>query len=211
MKSFFHLFKLSYDEVFGRKGTLGIVNLGITAMLIAVSMIIESMTIEVAFFKINFAFLAIAAIGMLMGPTVGFFAGGLCDVVGFLVHPSQGFLPVYVLIACLQGLIYGLVLYRKCGYDNKTEREKGVMLFVRLVIARLLDVAIINLLLNTGANLYYGFIPAASYSAAVSARLIKNLLELAADIPLLAVIMPVVLMVYNRIANKYEKNRIEGL
>lgn len=77
---------------------------------------------------------------------------------------------------------------------------------MRLVIARLLDVIVINLLFNTAANLHYGFIPQASFAAAVSARLLKNVLELAADIPLLFVIMPVILTVYRKTVGKYELN-----
>jgi len=96
MKSFFNLFADSLKEF--KK----VRNLAITALLIAISMVIEMYSIDLQFCKLNFAFLAIAAIGLLFGPAVGFFSGLACDVVGFMVHPSGGFLPIYVLVAGLQ-------------------------------------------------------------------------------------------------------------
>lgn len=161
----------------------------VTGLLIAVSMALETFTIEIPYAKVNFAFLAIAIIGMFFGPTVGLAAGFLCDIVGYIARPSGGFLFVYVLIAMLQGLIYGIVLYKKTG----------VKLLPFAVIARLLDVIIINLCLNTIANMHYGFIPKAALGEAISIRIIKNAVELFADIPLLFVILPAVLLAYTRI------------
>lgn len=210
MKSFFNLFSLSAKEITGQKMSRNLLNLVITAMLVAVSMSIEALTIPMPFGKINFAFLAIAAIGMLYGPAIAFFAGGMCDIVGYFVHPDGGFLPLYVFIGMLQGLIYGLILYRRWGNmysDEKNRRLFGINLSemaVRLIIARLCDVIIINLLLNTAANLHYGFIPAQAFGTAVAVRLTKNILELFADIPLLLVIMPVILGVYCRTSGKYQ-------
>lgn len=209
MKSFFNLFSLSAKEIAGPKMSRNLLNLVITSMLVALSMSIEALTIPMPFGKINFAFLAIAAIGMLYGPTVAFFAGGMCDILGYLVHPDGGFLPIYILIGMLQGLFYGIVLYRRWGNMYSTEKNSRFFglnlseMAVRLVIARLLDVVIINLLLNTAANLHYGFIPAQAFGTAVAVRLTKNIIELFADIPLLFVIMPVVLGVYSRTAGKY--------
>jgi ECF transporter S component (folate family) len=211
MKSFFNLFVLSAREITGQKMSSNILNIVVTSMLIALSMSIEALTIPMPFGKINFAFLAIAAIGMLYGPTVSFFAGGMCDILGYLVHPDGGFLPVYVLIGMLQGLFYGLVLYRRWGNMYSAEKSSRFLglnfseMALRLIIARLLDVVIINLLLNTAANLYYGFIPAQAFGTAVAVRLTKNIIELFADIPLLLIIMPVVLGVYSKTAGRYRE------
>ena len=73
--------------------------LAVTGMFIAVSMIIEKFSINLSFAKINFAFLAIAVIGMLTGPVMGFAAGLICDIVGYLASPTGAFLPVYTLVA----------------------------------------------------------------------------------------------------------------
>lgn len=194
MESFFNLFKDSAAEL--KKVSC----LTITGVFIAVSMLIESFTIEIPYAKINFAFLAIAVIGLLFGPTVSFIAGGLCDVVGYIVHPQGGFLPIYILIAMLQGLIYGICLYRKSPWMMKRAEKKAsnFAIYICAVIARLIDVAVINLILNTKANMHYGFIPETAFWEAVAARLIKNAVELAADIPLLFVMLPFALLLYRR-------------
>lgn len=178
--------------------------LTLTAMLIGLSMLIEMFSIDIGFVKLNFAFIAIAVIGMLFGPFVGFAAGMACDIVGFIAHPSSAFLPIYVLVAGLQGIIYGLFLYHK-AYDNISENishtKKNVGFIIRIVAARLCDVIIINLLLNTALNMHYGFIPQAAYSTAIVARITKNVLELALDLPLLFVILPAALMAYKKVFN----------
>ncbi len=197
MKSFFLMFPESIREC------RSIRTLTITGMFIALSMALEMFSIDIAFAKVNFAFLAIAAIGMLFGPSTAFLAGLMCDIVGFIAHPTGGFLPAYVLVAGLQGLIYGACLYHKAGkpimLKNSFQGKKfDAMFAARLILARLLDVVIINLLLNTALNMHYGFIPKEAFHLAVAGRLIKNLVELAADIPLLLILMPACLLIYRR-------------
>lgn len=199
MKSFFSMFSDSMKEF--RKVT----NLVIIAIFIAISMVIEMYSIDLQFVKINFAFLAIAVIGMLFGPTVGFFAGCACDIVGFLVHPSGAFLPVYILVAGFQGMIYGICLYRKADnhsiaiINSSTGKSTDITLYLRAVLARLLDVIIINLLINTKLNLHYHFIPQEAYGAAIVSRIAKNVIELAADLPMLFILLPVALAAYKRL------------
>jgi ECF transporter S component (folate family) len=204
MKGFLNLYRLSAKEIFGEKQRTTIINLVVCSMLIALSMAVEALSIDLPFGKINFAFIPLAAIGMLFGPTVGIVAGGICDVLGFLVHPSGAFLPLYTLIGMFQGMIYGLVLYRRWGdvYSDDTSGRffglKLTQLGARIVAARLLDVLIVNMLMNTWANIHYGFIPYKSLSVIIATRLGKNLLELAADLPLLFVVLPFVLVLYSR-------------
>ncbi len=179
-------------------------NVIVTGLLVAVSMVIESFTIELGFAKINFAFLAIAAIGMLYGPTVAFFAGGLCDIVGYLVHPDGGFLPLYVLIGAAQGLIYGLLAYCKADFPApKSLRTKpNLSLCIRLILARIVDVVVINIVCNTAANFHYGFLKDRTLSAAIIARVAKNLLELPVDIALIVLVLTAVLKAYQTVFGK---------
>lgn len=199
MKGLFSAFVLSAKE-FTKLRTMTV-----TAMLIAVSMLIELFSIDIGFVKLNFAFLAIAVIGMLFGPTVGLVSGFACDIVGYIAHPSGGFLPMYVLVAGLQGLIYGIFLYQKmdrhsiCLVNNETGKQQEITLFLRIIAARLLDVIVINLLLNTALNLHYGFIPQEAYSTAIVARIAKNVLELVIDLPLLFAVLPAARMAYRRV------------
>jgi ECF transporter S component (folate family) len=194
MMSFFSMFGTSFKEFRNVRTVL------ITGLFIAVSMVLEMFSINLALFKINFAFLAIAVIGMLFGPSVGLVAGMLCDIVGFIAKPDGGFFPAYVLVAGLQGLIYGICLYHRADPQLRFLKRQSstIVLCIRAVIARLLDVVIINLLLNTALNLHYGFIPAEAYGTAVIARTAKNVLELAADIPLLMLILPAALAAFKQ-------------
>ncbi len=199
MKSFFSMFTKSAKELTNP------VNLVKVGMLIAISMVIEMYSIDLTFFKINFAFLAIAVIGMLFGPTVGLFAGLICDVVGYMVHPNGAFLPAYTLVAGLQGLIYGICLYTKNdGHsiilrNNESKKDTDITLFLRIIIARLIDVVLINIFINTALNLHYHFITEDSYSAAVIARVTKNVVEyFLADLPLMFVLMPAALLAHKK-------------
>lgn len=186
-------------------------SLVITALFIAISMIIEAFSIDLQFAKLNFAFLAIAVIGMLFGPCMGLVAGFACDIVGYLVHPTGGFLPAYILVAGLQGLIYGLCLYHKMNghsiqfRNTTTGKEWDITLFLRAVVARLLDVIVINLLINTKLNLHYGFIPEQAYGAAIIARTAKNVIELALDLPMLFILLPIALTAYQRVFSLQKK------
>ncbi|MBQ7003842.1 MAG: folate family ECF transporter S component [Oscillospiraceae bacterium] len=179
-------------------------SLCLTAVFIAVSMGLEMLSVDVGFKKINFAFLAIAVIGMLFGPSVGFVAGLVCDLVGFMVHPSGSFLPIYTIVAGLQGMIYGICLYPKgtpvtVSFTNpftKKKWEGDILFLVRVVAARLLDVVIINLVLNTALNMHYGFIPKEAFHVALAGRLSMNMLELLVDIPLLIIVLPLAMATY---------------
>ena len=176
-----------------------------TSLLVAVSMVIEMFSVDIGFAKLNFAFLAIAIIGMLFGPCMGLMAGFACDIVGYLAHPSGGFLPAYVLVGGLQGLVYGLFLYHKVkGHsiqfvNNKTEKSTDITLYLRAILARLTDVIVINLVIQTKLNLHYGFIPQEAYGVAIVARVAKNVIELAIDLPLLFILLPVALKAYQHI------------
>lgn len=172
----------------------------VTGLLIALSMVIESFTINLGFAKINFAFLAIAAIGMLFGPSVAFFAGGICDILGYLVAPDGAFFPLYTLIGAVQGLIYGVIAYRKlCDKSGKAFNKE---MMIRLIIARIADVLFINLICNTAANFHYGFLQDKTLGAAIAARTAKNLLELPFDIILIAGVLMAVLKAYNMVFGK---------
>ena len=111
----------------------------------------------------------------------------------------------------LQGLIYGLCLYHKMNghsiqfRNTTTGKEWDITLFLRAVVARLLDVIVINLLINTKLNLHYGFIPEQAYGAAIIARTAKNVIELALDLPMLFILLPIALTAYQRVFRLQKK------
>lgn len=139
------------------------------------------------FLKINFAYLALTAIGMLFGPAVGLISGFACDLVGYLVNPIGGFLPWLALITALEGMFYGLFLYDFVP-------EKSVKQYIKIFAARLVVVILCNLILNTWVLYSYGFIGGADESlwALIYARIGTNAVGFAAALFLMpAVLIPV--------------------
>jgi len=88
--------------------------LTVTAVLIALDLALKSVTINVTEeLKISFAFLALATIGMLFGPTVSMLAGIITDLIGFFTAPQIGaFNPMYTIIEATGAMLYGLFLYK---------------------------------------------------------------------------------------------------
>ena len=85
------------------------------AMLTAINIILNGMRIIVSsFLEISFAFLAIAAAGMLYGPVMAGIIGVLADTLGFFLSPANGaFFPGFTLSAFLSGFVFGLFFYKK--------------------------------------------------------------------------------------------------
>jgi len=86
--------------------------------------------------------------------------------------------------------------------NNTTQKQHDITLYLRAIVARLLDVILINLLINTRLNMHYGFIPEEAYSTAIVVRIVKNVIELVIDFPMLFVLLPVALTAYQRVFRK---------
>ena len=143
--------------------------------------------------KINFAYLALAVIGMLFGPTVGLVAGFACDLVGWLVNPTAGFLPWLAFITALEGMIYGLGLY-------SFTPDRSPKQYIKIVITRLVVVILCNLILNTWALYSYGFIGGSDESlwSLIYARIGTNAVGFAAALVLMPIVLIPVKLAYNR-------------
>lgn len=143
--------------------------------------------------KINFAYLALAVIGMLFGPTVGLVAGFACDLVGWLVNPTAGFLPWLALITALEGMIYGLGLY-------SFTPDRSPKQYIKIAITRLVVVILCNLILNTWALYSYGFIGGSDESlwSLIYARIGTNAVGFAAALVLMPIVLIPVKLAYNR-------------
>lgn len=85
----------------------------VTGVLIALDLALKSVTVYVTDdLKISFSFLALAVIGMFFGPTVGFLAGTITDILGLLIANTIGaFNPLFTLIEATGGMLYGMFLY----------------------------------------------------------------------------------------------------
>ncbi len=190
--AFFNGFKRSLSEL------RNIRCIAVVGVFIAIFVVLDGFgSIRIGeFLKINFAYLALAAIGMLFGPAVGLVAGFACDLVGYLVNPIGGFLPWLALITALEGMIYGLFLYDFLP-------EKSVKQYLKIFAARLAVVVICNLLLNTWALYSYGFIGGAEESlwTLIYARIGTNAIGYVAALFLMPAVLIPVKLAYRRLSS----------
>lgn len=107
---------MSFFEKFGKSAfeLKSLRCLTVTGVLIALDLVLKLFSINITNdLKITFAYLALATIGMLFGPTVAFIAGALTDIIGFLIKAEGGgaFSPLFTLIEAVGAMIYGIFLY----------------------------------------------------------------------------------------------------
>jgi ECF transporter S component (folate family) len=108
---------MSFFENFGKSAfeLKSIRCITVTGVLIALDLVLKLFSINITNdLKITFAFIALATIGMLYGPTVAFLAGAITDILGFLIKTdgtSGGFSPLFTLIEAVGAMIYGIFLY----------------------------------------------------------------------------------------------------
>ncbi|MCR5746544.1 MAG: folate family ECF transporter S component [Lachnospiraceae bacterium] len=130
------------------KGSLQ--RLTISAMMLAISVILGLFKIPLSqVSEIRLQFLPIAVEGMLFGPLYGGIAGALSDILCYIVRPTGPFFPGFTISAAIQGMIYGLMLYKSSSMP-------------RIILAQVIDCIIVSLLLNPiWLMLLYGnaFIP----------------------------------------------------
>lgn len=187
--TFFNNFKRSLTEL------RSIRCLAVVGVFIAIYVVLDGFaTIRIGeFLKIDFAYLALAMIGMLFGPTVGCIAGFACDLVGYLVNPVGGFIPWFALVTALEGLIYGLGLYN-------FKPEKDIRQYLRVALTRGVVTVVCNLVLNTMILYCYGIIGGAEETliGLIWARIGTNAIKYAISIVLLPMLMVPVKLAYRK-------------
>lgn len=89
--------------------------LTVTALFIAVGVVLDAFVdIQLTpWLRVNFTFLPIAIVGMLFGPAVSMTSGALNDLLSCMLFPKGAYFPGFTLTALLDGLIFGLLLYKK--------------------------------------------------------------------------------------------------
>lgn len=183
--------------------------LTVTAMLIALNLALKSVTIYITDdMKISFSFLALAAIGMLFGPTVGFMAGTVTDILGMLIAQNIGaFNPLFTLVEATGAMLYGLFLYKltpirlsKEGFKNVTADKNMLFSFLRVIGAKLSVAIVCNIIMNPLFMVllgYWGWETAVMVK--LPARLLKNAIQCPVDIILLLLVLFPVMVAYNSI------------
>ena len=137
---------MSFFEKFGRSALelRSIKCITVTGVLIALDLILKLISIKItADLKITFAYLCLATIGMLFGPTVAFLAGVITDVLGFLLNPDGGFSPLFTLVEAVGAMIYGIFLYniKPIGFEKKqAEADKNKRLIRTVLLSGMVGV-----------------------------------------------------------------------
>ncbi len=151
-------FRLSAREMKNTRALVGV------AMLCAINIVIGQFSITLSpTQKIGFSFLSVGVSGMLYGPVLTGMAGIINDLIKFLLKPTGSFMIGFTLIEGLQGMFYGLFLYR-----HKISLP-------RVFLTRLFITVLLNLVMTPFFLwLYYGN----SFIVLVGGRLVKNLISL---------------------------------
>lgn len=214
--AFFNKFKRSAKE-------LGDIRcLAVTAVLIALDLVLKTfVNVQITEeLKLNFAFVAVAAIGMLYGPTVAGLACAVTDVLGYLIKPTGGsFSPLFTLVEVAGGVLYGVFLY---GMNPAKPDMSGVKAFfrsiaanwssaVRVICAKLSVAVVCNLFMTPlfititktmEAGVYNSDVFWAGFLTRVGTRLIKNAIEVPVHSLILLLTLFPIMVAYRSIFKK---------
>lgn len=172
LKQFLSSVRLSMREI----GSIR--TIAVCGMLLALKMVLNLFTINVgSLLKIGFAYLPIAAAGILFGPIVGGIVGAAGDILGYFVQPSGPYFPGFTLNAFLSGFLYGLLLYRRPVKLTRTFTTKALITLL------------VSLVLNP---LWLSVLYGKAFFAVVSARIAANLAMLPIDTAVLFALLKVI-------------------
>ncbi|MCL2095621.1 MAG: folate family ECF transporter S component [Oscillospiraceae bacterium] len=132
--------------------------------------------------EIRFGFLFLASAAFIFGPVVGFSAGVLTNMLGFLLFSGGGtFNPLFDLNVGFSGILYALFLYKR----NPESRYFAVW----LAAARISVSLICNIIINTRLLMLMGFIPSEGAAVITTVRLFKNITLLPVEIILMFIVL----------------------
>lgn len=106
------------------------------------------------------------AVSVLFGPSLGGIFWGMLDVIKYMVAPSGPFFPGFTLCAVLNGIIFGLFMYRRA------------LTLPRMFLAHLVTKVFVNLILNT---YWLSVLYRSGFIAMLPARVISNAVMLPID------------------------------
>lgn len=96
------------------KNTLSPGKLARLALFVALTILLQNyLGIHTDYLKIGFSFVPIALCAMLYGPLWAGAVAGMADVFGWFLYPVAGYFPGFTAVACLNGVVFGLLLYRR--------------------------------------------------------------------------------------------------
>lgn len=194
-------------------------SLCVIAILIALDLVLKTfLNVQITDdLKLSFAFVAVAAIGMLYGPTAAGLACLVTDVLGYFLKPSGGsFSPLFTVIEVVGGVIYGCMLYNfnpiRLDFSGGGKFGKSLLenwqAVLRIVLAKVLVAVICNLIMTPLAITIQRTLEAGVYNADVfwvglwtriNTRLIKNAIEAPIHIAILMFTLFPIKAAYNSV------------
>lgn len=155
-----------------------------TALMLGVSLLVSTFTIVLnPYMKIGFSTVPIAIVGALFGPFVGGLAGGLGDILRFILRPAGMYFPGFTFDSIINGIIFGLFLYKK----KPTIKNVALMQIVSTIVVSLI-------LHNMWVCLLYG----KAIAVILPASILKNFLKLPIDVMILYGLLKVVEQIKER-------------
>lgn len=181
MKNFLSNFKSSAAEL------KNVRCLTVTGILTALFIVLDICSINIGgFIKLNFNFLALASVGMLFGPVPAVMCAVAGDLIGCII---SGFSPIPLLTCtgALSGLIYGVCLYKRDGWQ----------LAAFSVISRVIDSLIVSFVLNTAILMYSGLM--SRTGAQLYTRCIVTLIQIVVFSIITPAVMTAVKTIYAKV------------
>lgn len=197
--AFFVNFKKSFEEL------KSVRCLTVTALLIGVSVALKFLLIQPSeTLKISFAFVGLASIGMLYGPTVAGLAGIVTDVLGFIVKPTGVFSPIFTVVELVGGIIYGIFLYNlnpaKLDFSGGSAFLSGLktnsIQVLRVIGAKLTINLVCNVFMNTTAMVIMGYFAPEVFWVKIGERIVKNAIMLPIEVLILLIVLYPVMIAY---------------
>ena len=94
------------------------------AMLVAITLILSAISGYLRIgdaIKFNISFISVYVGGALYGPIAGGVIAAMADIISFLMNPTGAFIPVFTVMEFVNGVFFGLLLYRG------TDTERGLL------------------------------------------------------------------------------------
>lgn len=171
LKKIFSSIRLSAQD-FGNVRTIAA-----CGMLLALNIVLGFFRVNISsFLRISFAYLPVAAAGMLFGPIAGGVVGIAGDVISYFIQPTGPYFPGFTLNAFLSGFLYGLLLYRRPVKLLRVFSVKALLTFL------------ISFVLNP---LWLSILYGKAFFVIVSTRIASNLIMLPIETAMLLALLKI--------------------
>ena len=203
--AFFSMFKNSALEL------KSVRSLTVTALLIGISTALEFLVIQpTPTLKFGFAFIGLAAIGMLYGPVMAGIGGIAVDVLGYIIKPTGAFSPILTVATLVEGIIYGIFLYKMTpakldfsgGKAFLSCLKQNAFPALRTFFSRFTVNLVCNVFLNTVGLIIMGFFAPETFWVKMGERIVKNAILLPFEVLVLIPVLYGIYIAYRSISGK---------